>query len=174
MGIAVLGTYTDAVVPTSARGALVDHLAWESDHHGLDPLAVTLYTNPVSGAQKLIDNISGHRDWVATECPGETLYRDLPSIRQDVAAKVSATSSARDTTAPTSPADLTATAGRRKVSLSWTASADSGGSGLAGYEIWRSTSATGTYLRIGTTASTSLYKQRPHPWNNLLVLRGRL
>lgn len=57
--------------------------------------------------------------------------------------------------APTSPADLTATAGKRKVSLSWTASTDSGGSGLAGYEIWRSTSAAGTFLKIATTASTS-------------------
>lgn len=155
MGIAILGTYTDAAIPAAARAALVDHLAWESDHHGLDPLASTPYTNPVSGAQKVIDNISGHRDWVATECPGEPFYRDLPSIRQDVAAKISATPPVPDTAAPTSPADLTATAVKRKVSLSWTSSTDSGGSGLAGYEIWRSTSAAGTFLKIATTASTS-------------------
>lgn len=154
MGIAILGTYSDGAIPTAARSALVDDLAWESDRHGLDPLAVTPYTNPVSGAQKVIDNISGHRDWVATECPGESFHRDLPSIRHDVAAKVSATPPAPDTTAPTAPVDLTATAGKRKVSLSWTASTDSG-SGLAGYEIWRSTSAAGTFLKIATTASTS-------------------
>jgi hypothetical protein len=30
--------------------------------------------------------ISGHRDWLVTECPGATLYGDLPALRKDVAA----------------------------------------------------------------------------------------
>ncbi len=90
MGIAILGDYTSASVPATARAALVDHLAWESDHHGLDPLGVSTYTNPVSGAQKTIDTISGHRDWAATECPGGTLYAELPAIRRDVAAQLGA------------------------------------------------------------------------------------
>ncbi len=29
--------------------------------------------------------ISGHRDWLATECPGERLYSQLPALREAVA-----------------------------------------------------------------------------------------
>lgn len=88
MGIAILGTYTSTPVPSPARSTLVEHLAWESERHGLDPLATTTFTNPVSGAQKTTPNISGHRDWTATECPGGLLYQDLPAIRQEVASRL--------------------------------------------------------------------------------------
>ncbi|HEX2030990.1 MAG TPA: N-acetylmuramoyl-L-alanine amidase [Actinomycetota bacterium] len=112
MGIAILGTFTDTAVPAAARSTLVDHLAWESERHAIDPLAVTTFTNPVSGDQKTTDNISGHRDWVATECPGGVLYDGLPQIRQDVAAKVSG-EPAPDTQAPVisnvAAAEVTAT-----------------------------------------------------------------
>ena len=88
MGIAILGDYRTATVPSAARQALVDHLAWESERHAIDSTATSTFTNPVSGEQKTTPNISGHRDWAATECPGGTLYDDLPAIRQDVAARV--------------------------------------------------------------------------------------
>jgi fibronectin type 3 domain-containing protein len=39
--------------------------------------------------------------------------------------------------------------------LSWKASTDSGGSGLAGYKVFRSTSSTGTFVQIGTATTTS-------------------
>ncbi len=91
MGIAVLGTYRSKGVSTAARSAVVNHLAWEAERHGLDPLASSLYTNPVNGSQKTNPNISGHRDWVSTECPGNGFYNQLPAIRQDVKAKVGTT-----------------------------------------------------------------------------------
>lgn len=86
MGIAVLGTYTSVPIPDPARQALIHHLAWEAEHHGLDPLATTTFTNPASGDTNAAPNISGHRDWTVTECPGEILYQTLPTIRQEVAA----------------------------------------------------------------------------------------
>ena len=59
---------------------------------------------------------------------------------------------------PSNPANLVATGGRRKVTLSWSASTDSGGSGLAGYEIWRSTTGTaGSFAKIATTSTTTTY-----------------
>ena len=88
MGIAVLGTFTSVPIPASARSALVEHLAWESEHHGLDPLATTTFLNPSDGSTKVVANISGHRDWRPTECPGGALYAALPSIRQEAAARV--------------------------------------------------------------------------------------
>ncbi|MDQ3952553.1 MAG: S8 family serine peptidase, partial [Actinomycetota bacterium] len=66
-----------------------------------------------------------------------------------------ASTSSGDTTAPTTPTALKASGGRGKISLTWKASSDSGGSGLAGYKVFRSTSSTGTFTQIATTTSTS-------------------
>lgn len=35
---------------------------------------------------KPVETISGHRDWLATDCPGGTMYASLPALRADVAA----------------------------------------------------------------------------------------
>jgi hypothetical protein len=48
--------------------------------HGVDPQARVTYTNPVNGAQKEIAEISGHRDWMATECPGEVMHQELEQL----------------------------------------------------------------------------------------------
>jgi hypothetical protein len=154
MGIAVLGTYTSASVSPAARGAVVDHLAWEADHHGLDPQGTSTYTNPVNGTTKFVPNISGHRDWGATECPGDLFYGEIPSIRSDVAAKI-AGSAARDTSPPSTPTGVGVKPGKRSISLKWLASTDTGGSGLGGYEVWRAASSAGTYSKIASTASLS-------------------
>ncbi|MGI6294977.1 MAG: N-acetylmuramoyl-L-alanine amidase [Armatimonadota bacterium] len=55
-----------------------------------------------------------------------------------------------DTTAPTNPSGLTATGvSPSQIDLSWTASTDSGGSGLAGYIVYRNGA------EVGRTASTT-------------------
>jgi chitodextrinase len=60
-----------------------------------------------------------------------------------------------DTTAPTTPSGLTATGTTSTgTSLSWSASTDSGGSGLAGYDILRATGS-GSFSRIGSSTTTS-------------------
>jgi uncharacterized repeat protein (TIGR03806 family) len=66
-----------------------------------------------------------------------------------------------DTTAPTIPMNLVATAaGPMQVDLTWAASTDSGGSGLAGYRVLRggtqiATTAATNYSDSGLTASTT-------------------
>ncbi len=65
-------------------------------------------------------------------------------------ASATTTSAAADTTAPTVPSGLTATAvSSSQINLSWNASTDSGGSGLAGYRVYQSGS------QIASTAATS-------------------
>lgn len=62
-----------------------------------------------------------------------------------------------DTTAPSVPGGLSANgASSSVISLSWSASSDTGGSGLAGYKIERCTGAScSNFSQVGTTASTS-------------------
>ena len=60
------------------------------------------------------------------------------------------TSAATDTTPPTVPGGLSASAvSSSQINLAWSASTDSGGSGLAGYRVYRSGAL------IGSTASTT-------------------
>jgi serine protease AprX len=75
---------------------------------------------------------------------GDSAYSNTASARTNA-----------DTIAPTVPTNVKAAGSRGKISLSWTASTDSGGSGLAGYKVFRSTSSTGTFTQIATTTTTS-------------------
>lgn len=112
VGIALLGTLTNQDATPAARSALEQLLAWEADHHGIDPLGSSLYTNPVSGTQATFPNIAGHRDLAATECPGGTFYATLPTIRSDVARMVSGTAPAPDFSLSVSPTSRSVTRGR--------------------------------------------------------------
>jgi spore germination protein YaaH len=58
-----------------------------------------------------------------------------------------------DATAPTAPGNLTASKSSRRVKLSWRASTDTGGSGLAGYDVLQATSSTGPWTKIAATTS---------------------
>ena len=95
-GIALLGTLTSVEATPAARGSLERLLGELTARHGIDPHGASKYVNPVNGVTKDIANISGHRDWAATECPGGTLYARLPAIRDAAAGTPPPT----DTTAP--------------------------------------------------------------------------
>lgn len=70
------------------------------------------YTNPVNGTQATFPNIAGHRDMVATECPGGVFYATLPTIRSDVAAMLGGTAPAPDFSLSASPATQSISRGR--------------------------------------------------------------
>jgi serine protease AprX len=70
-----------------------------------------------------------------------------------------------DTTAPTIPGGMKATSGKGKVSLSWTTSTDSGGSGLAGYKVYKATASTGPFALATTTTTLT--------WTDTAVIKGR-
>lgn len=89
MGVALLGNFVqkgrDGADPTTAAtDSLVDVLAELSTRHVIDPTGVVEYVNPVNSTRRTIDAIAAHRDWEATECPGDRLYAQLPTIRQNV------------------------------------------------------------------------------------------
>lgn len=79
-----------------------------------------------------------------------------------------------DTIAPSIPTGLTATAaGSTRINLSWTASTDTGGSGLAGYRIYRNgspinTSATNSFADTTLSPST-LYTYKVTAYDNATI-----
>ncbi|EWT02174.1 Tat pathway signal protein [Intrasporangium oryzae NRRL B-24470] len=109
IGIALLGCYeptSECSGDTTPSAAAVDGLdgllAALSTRHHLDPQGTVHYVNPITGVTKDVATISGHRDWLATACPGATLYAALPTIRADVAARMGGTPPP-----PPSPATIT-------------------------------------------------------------------
>jgi hypothetical protein len=124
-------TYTDhprtgGDPKAAAVDALENLLAELGLRHSIDPTGEVLYVNPVNGDQKLVDSISGHRDWTATECPGDNLFAQLPTIRSNVAAKMAAS----DADSPpavsiSSPADASTVSGT-EVTVAASASDDNG------------------------------------------------
>jgi len=110
VGVALLGTLTTRDATASARSALVEHLAWEAEHHGIDPNGRSEYVNPVNGTRKVFDNIAGHRDVSATECPGGTFYDTLPGLRTSVASRIAAGTTVAPTTTTTSVSTTTTVA----------------------------------------------------------------
>ena len=88
IGVALLGTFTERGRKyTDPQPAAVDAaeqvLAELSARHDIDPQAIVKYANLEN--EITVDAISGHRDYNATECPGDRLYILLPQIRSDVA-----------------------------------------------------------------------------------------
>ncbi len=72
IGIENEGTYTSVQPPAALYSKLVDLCAYICDQYNIP--ATKIY---------------GHRDFMATACPGDVLYSKLPQLRTDVAAKIS-------------------------------------------------------------------------------------
>ncbi len=76
LGYHVSGSF-GGKLPTDAQlQSIVAAAADDCEKYGFDPLGILPNGKDV---------ISGHRDWLATECPGAMLYSILPQIRQQVA-----------------------------------------------------------------------------------------
>ena len=116
LGIALLGTLTSQAPTAAAQQSLEQLLADLAGRHGIDPTARSTYVNPVNGVQWTGENIPGHRDWEATECPGGGLYALLPTIRSNAKARLTPTS---DTRGPAISA-ITATPGATTATIRWT------------------------------------------------------
>lgn len=153
VGIAMLGTYTDADVTPAARQALESLLAWEASRNGIDPEATQAFVNPVSGATITTANIASHRDYAATLCPGDAFYATLPTIRRDVSARIGGTTPPADTTAPSTPLSLAATGGKNRVTLTWKPSTDD--TAVTGYQVWRSQAGSTTFSLVADATGTS-------------------
>lgn len=69
MAVNYLGSFTHAEPSHAAHDTAAETLAWKADEQGIP-----------------VGRVQGHRDWTATECPGESLYGLLPvEVRPRVA-----------------------------------------------------------------------------------------
>jgi hypothetical protein len=162
IGVAFLATLTKRDATAAAKSSLEDLLAWDCDRHGIDPHAVTLYQDPdgiTSGytPTQPIPNILGHRDVNATECPGDKFYPTLPDVRDAVAARIGGGS---DTVPPTAPVLNSVTWLKNRFTLRWSASSDTG-SGVASYDVYRASAASGPFALVGSTSQTTYSDVNP-------------
>ncbi|KAA0931673.1 N-acetylmuramoyl-L-alanine amidase [Streptomyces apricus] len=85
LGIALIGNLVKQGPTAAARTALTDLIRSVVRMHGVDPEAKVTYVNPTTGRKREVHEISGHRDYMATECPGEVMYGELAALRKAVA-----------------------------------------------------------------------------------------
>ncbi len=92
-GVAVLGSFMSTPISTPARRSLERLLAWKLALHGVPAAGrLTVRVNPAgasysrfpANASVSLPHIAGHRDADSTDCPGNVLYGELPSIRRAV------------------------------------------------------------------------------------------
>ncbi len=98
-GISVLGTYTDVAPSQAAMVSVARIAAWKLGQYGVSSTSTATLTAGQSdrnyfgktwtkGAQLTFPAIHGHRDSYNTQCPGNTFYAQLSTIRSWAAGPV--------------------------------------------------------------------------------------
>ncbi|MFZ4295980.1 N-acetylmuramoyl-L-alanine amidase [Streptomyces sp. SID8376] len=91
-GIAVLGTHITGGASDAALAAVARVAAWKLGQYGADPAGTVKLTAGATqtnyfgtaftaGEQYTFHRVSGHRDGFNTQCPGNALYAQLPTVR---------------------------------------------------------------------------------------------
>ncbi|CAL9502592.1 hypothetical protein SUDANB145_03453 [Streptomyces sp. enrichment culture] len=91
-GITVLGDYTSTAAPQATLTAIARVAAWKLGQYGADPSSTVKLTagatqknyfgtSFTAGGTYAFGRIAAHRDGYNTECPGDSLYAQLPAIR---------------------------------------------------------------------------------------------
>ncbi|MFZ4273913.1 N-acetylmuramoyl-L-alanine amidase [Streptomyces arboris] len=98
-GIAVIGMHTDTAAASAATAAVARVAAWKLGQYQGNPAGTVQLTAGAAGGNFFgakfaagvaypFQQISGHRDGFNTQCPGGSLYGQLPAIRSQAAALV--------------------------------------------------------------------------------------
>ncbi|MBI4497645.1 MAG: N-acetylmuramoyl-L-alanine amidase [Chloroflexi bacterium] len=84
LGIALLGNFGDSTtpVPDAMWAALANLVSYKAVQHGIHPTGTDFFVD------KVLPNIMGHRDALATSCPGDAVYARLTALRQQVLANL--------------------------------------------------------------------------------------
>ena len=85
-GIVLIGDFTKGKPTSAALGSLIQLISWKASLHQVDPLHAEEYIS-IFGLHRSFPNIAGHRQTGQTVCPGPMLFKQLPWIRDQVAAR---------------------------------------------------------------------------------------
>jgi flagellar hook assembly protein FlgD len=171
VGIAYIGDGQSTPLTDAARAALVSLISWRLDLAHVDPRGTTEMVsggNPkyAAGTHVTLRVVSGHRDGTLTDCPGDTIYAQLPSIAQDAYAlglpKIFAPQASSLTSYPvrfgaTLSSDLAWTV--RVLDAAGTTIASKTGTGTSIAWAWDGRSAAGAPVASGVAASWSIEAQ---------------
>jgi hypothetical protein len=84
VGICLIGDFSTQAPTEAAMNSLVAMCAWLSGRHKIDPVNSDDYLS-LFGQRRTFPNISGHRQTVATGCPGDAMFARMGAVRQAVA-----------------------------------------------------------------------------------------
>lgn len=84
IGIAMMGDHSSVRPSAATRESVEEVIAWWASEYDINPQGKAT----IAGRQ--INTISGHRDVMATACPGAMGYAELPAIRKGVAQRLAA------------------------------------------------------------------------------------
>ena len=81
LGVSVIGDFQTKEYPNEAQlDAVIRLTTWLCEKYDIDPTAkITIFDQSNLA-------VCGHRDWGATDCPGDRLYALIPSIRERIRA----------------------------------------------------------------------------------------
>jgi hypothetical protein len=90
-GIAIIGTFEGTPAPAAALEAVASIIRWKLPLHGAPTAGTVALVSSGgsgnryrSGTAVTLNRISGHQDGCSTDCPGTTLYGQLPALRSSV------------------------------------------------------------------------------------------
>ena len=86
VGVAMLGTYTTETPSAATQASVAQIIGWRLGAYGIDPTGTRTYIAADGskfplGSSQTLPVVAGHRDFGATECPGDAGYALLPSLR---------------------------------------------------------------------------------------------
>jgi hypothetical protein len=101
MGICLMGNYQEIQPTDTTYGALKNLLSWKISKE--DQLSATgIHPHPLNNN---LPQIAGHRDGCSTLCPGQFVYDQLPTIREQVEAIVMSCGNTDSSDNPDEPDD---------------------------------------------------------------------
>ncbi|WP_256796054.1 SpoIID/LytB domain-containing protein [Terrabacter sp. Ter38] len=85
-GVSVIGDHRTVPFSAATRSSVSAVIAWVADRADFDPAGSTTFVSAgnskyAAGTTVTKSRVSGHRDYGATECPGDAGYAQIPSIR---------------------------------------------------------------------------------------------
>jgi hypothetical protein len=144
-------TFAANTKASGASGEFNNNTIAYSDHNSLDN---TGYNPNQTGEYMGLDARGGkaYVAWSDTRHYFPSFTTELEKDNVGFALVDFGTAPPPDTTPPAAPAGLSATAGKRKITLNWTANTEPD---LAGYNVYRSSSATGTFTKLNSSPVTT-------------------